>query len=333
MNKYKIGIQNNELGERGGIGTYSQRLCDSLNNLKKDKQGNDVEVEAYQFVGKPQKDTDVISIQYEPGLMPPQNLQYFLQKYTQPIAVTVHHTGYLPQMWGAIDGLHFHSLNQFEDYEEQPWSKRIIPHPALVFPEKDKNELRKKYGLPKDKKILGTFGFITGTGKNLPDTVDSILMQLKDDEFLYLGTAFWKGGDMGRKEHIESVVKKYGKENNFRLDTDFVSSEELNEKMQACDILWAWCAVGPNAKGSQSGIAADMYGSRRKLVVKDSSHYSFIGQQDKVTIGREDPHEFINDVFDVLRKGDLNDTQNPEWLSWDNQAVEYLDYFQELLGE
>jgi len=333
MKKYKIGIQVSSYGDRCGIATYSERLCNALNNLKKDKDGNEVEVEAYQFINKPKKNTDIISLQFEPGLMPPPTMQHMTNTYSQPIVVTVHHIGYLPQMWGLVEGFHFHNVEQFEDYEEQPWNKRVIPHPALVYPNKDKMEIRKKLGLPLDKKIIGTFGFITGTGKNLPETVRHLLNNLSSDEFLYLGTAFWKGGDLGRKEAIEYVVSELGKENQFRLDSEFVSEEELNEKMQACDLLWAWCNVPKHGKGSQSGAVADMYGARRKLIVKDSAHYSFIGQQDKVLVGREDPKDFAIDVLNALRSEDLDDIQDPEWLSWENQAVEYLDFFQEVLGE
>ena len=331
--KYKIGIQVSSYGDRCGIATYAERLTNALNNVKKDKAGNTVSVEAYQFIDKPQKNTDVINIQFEPGVMPPQKLQKLANKNIMPIVATVHHIGYLPQMWTIVDGYHFHNAEQYEDLPDQPWSKRVIPHPCMVFKDKKKKDLRKKLGLPNDKKIMGTFGFITGTGKNLPITVMNIIESMKKDEFLYIGTAFWKGGDFGRRKQLEDLIKEHGMENNCKLDTDFVSDEELNERMQACDLLWAWCNVPKKGKGSQSGIVADMYGARRKLIVKDSAHYSFIGQQDKVLVGREEPHMFARDVLNALRNEDLNDVQDPEWLSWDKQVVEYLDYYQELMGE
>jgi hypothetical protein len=331
MNKYKIGIQCGSIGQRCGIATYSERLMNSLNKLKKDKDGNDVCVESYMFNIKAQKNTDLISIQYEPGLVSPDKLNYIIHKNVKnPCVVTVHHTGYLQSFYDSLDGFVFHSESQTVN---KPWDYKIIEHPALVFPNKDKIELRKKYGLPLDKKILGTAGFIAGTGKELPMTVSCILNEIKDDEFLYLITSFWKGGDLGNKHDILKQIKESGKENQVRLDTDFVSEETLNEKMQACDLLWTWCLVGPNDIGSQSGIAADMYGTRRKLIVKDSAHYSFIGNQDKVEIGRPNPDDFAKDVFNVLRNSNLDDVQEPEWLSWEEKAKEYLSYFQEVLGE
>jgi len=128
-------------------------------------------------------------------------------------------------------------------------------------------------------------------------------------------------------------VEETGKKDQFRMDTDFISEEDLNEKLQACDLLWTWCAVGPNDIGSQSGIAADMYGARRKLIVKDSAHYSFIGSQDKVEVGNADPKKFADDALKLLRTGKLDDVQDPEWLSWNEKAKDYLDYFQQVLGE
>ena len=332
MKEINIGIQVSSLGERCGIYTYASRLNKYLNSTKKDKYNEDIKVNSFMFANKPKAKFDVLSIQYEPGLMQPQVLQWFLNKYDNvPVVITAHHIGYLENFYPILDGIVLHSEDQI--LGEKPWVYRVIPHPALVYPKKDKEKLRKKYNLPLDKKIIGTAGFITGTGKNLPLTVKEILKRLNDDEFLYLITSFWKGGDFGRLHDILSVVKDMGKEKQFRIDTDFVSDEILNEKMQACDLLYAWCQIGPNDKGSQSGIAADMYGSRTKLIVKNSAHYSFIGSQDKVLIGRENPSEFADDVIYALRKEDLNDVQNPEWLSWENQVKEYIDFFQEILGE
>jgi hypothetical protein len=330
MKKYKIGVQCSSIGQRCGIYTYSRRLVKYLNELEEDKNGEEVEVEAYMFDTKVRDGTDLICIQYEPGLVPPQKFQQLLDTYMEPMVVTVHHIGYLHSFYNSLDGFIFHSNDQVE---KKPWDYAVIEHPALVFPKQDKKKLRKKYKLPKDKKILGTAGFIAGTGKNLPITVRAILEELKDDEFLYLTTSFWKGGDMGHKFDIMQQVKESGKEKQFRLDTEFLSPEMLNEKLQACDLLWTWCGVGPNDKGSQSGIAADMYGAYTKLIVKDSAHYSFIGEQDKVEVGRVNPKEFAKDVVNLLRNGDLDDVPDPKWLSWEEKAKDYLDYFQQVLGE
>lgn len=317
-----IGIQISSMGQRCGCFTYATRLNKYLNEL--DDVNSKMFVEKYKN-GK----CDVLSIQYEPGLLPPQKLQWFLQKYTQPIVVTAHHIMGLQQLYPMIDGIVLHDKSQIVG--DEPWNYTVIPHPALVYPEKDKKKLRKKYKLPANKKIIGTMGFICGTGKILPATVQHILNNLKDDEFLYLITSFWKGGDMGRLSEIMDVVKQSGKSKNFRIDTDFVVDEEiLNEKMQCCDLMYAWNNISNAQPGSQSGSAADMYGARVKLVVKQCPHYSFIGKQDKVLVGREKPEEFAEDVLEALRTEDLDDVQNPEHLSWQTLIHQYAEYFKEV---
>jgi len=331
MKKYRIGIQCGSLGERCGIYTYSMRLERYLNKMKEDKNGEKVDVEAYLFNERAKKKTDLINVQYEPGLMQPQKFQNLINRYVvEPIVITVHHIGYLPSFYNAVDGFIFHSEDQVQN---KPMDYATIQHPCLVYEDKDKTKLRKKYGLPLDKKILGTAGFIVGTGKKLPYTVREMLKRMNHDEFLYLTTSFWKAGDLGNKYDIMKAVEESGKEKQFRIDTDFVSDETLNEKLQCCDLLWTWCAVGPNEKGSQSGIAADMYGTRRKLIVKDSAHYSYIGIQPKVEVGRVKPDDFASDTLSLLRNGDLNDVQDPSWLSWEEKVKDYLDYFQLMLGE
>ena len=136
---------------------------------------------------------------------------------------------------------------------------------------------------------------------------------------------------MGRYKDIMDVVKKSGKTNNFKIETDFMASEEiLNEKMQCCDLMYCWNNTTQQSPGSQSGSAADIYGSRVKMIVKNVPHFSFIARQDKVLKGRDDPADFANDVITALRTADLNDVQDPEWLSWEKQIMNYVNYFNEV---
>jgi len=324
--KLKVAIQCSSLGTRCGINTYANRLNESLNKLPN--------VESKMFVEKIRNSPDIICIQYEPGLMPPQKLNSLLQKYVQPVVITAHHIGNLPQFYPLIDGIILHTKSQIlvdnEGKKQEPWSYKIIPHPALVFPEKGKEEMRKKYGLPLDKKIVGTAGFIAGTGKNLPDMIRYILEDLKEDEFLYCITSYWKGGDFGFENQIMKTVKELGVEDRFRIDTEFVTEEILNEKMQCCDLLFAWNRM--DQPGSSSGIAMDMVGARRKTIFKDSFHYDLARSLKGVETGNIDQEKFAKDVLKTLRTKDLSKVPDPEPYDWDNVINEYVDYFNEILG-
>jgi hypothetical protein len=297
------------------------RLIDALNKVEG--------IEAVPFVDKIKGKVDLISLQYEPGLMPPEKLQWFLQKYSQPIVITAHHTGYLPQFYPMVDGFIFHSKTQIAG---DPWNYKIIIHPAMVFPEKGKMEMRKKYGIPLDKKVLGTAGFIAGTGKELPILIGPILEKLKDDEFLYFITSFWKGGDFSALQLLKDAIKEYGKENQVKIDIDFVTDEVINEKIQCCDLLFSWnSSEGP---GGTSGIAMDIIGARRKLIVKAVPHYDEAGKIPGVERGRKPPREFIDDVFKVFRESDLTIVPDPTPYNWDILVKEqYVPYFKEILGE
>lgn len=320
----RVGIQCSSYGQRCGISTYSTRLNNALN-----KAG----VKSHIFIEKPHDDVDIICYQYEPGILHPQVLYAFTRKYIEQLAiVTAHHTRGLGQLYPVLDGVVFHDESQILREEGEPWEGgyRIIPHPALVFPRKDKKKLRKKYGLPEDKLIIGTAGFIAGTGKRLPLILVPLLRYLEDDMYLYFITSMWKAGDLGRYTQIMQVVKRHDKTDSFRIDTEFVDDETLNEKMQACDLLFAWNITGPNDRGSQSGIASDMYGSYTKLIVKDSPHYSFIKRQEGVLVGPQDPVDFAKAVIEAAKKEDLDDVPDPTWLSWDNQVKNYVDFFEEL---
>jgi len=321
----KVGIMCKSYGQRCGISTYSERLNRALN-----KAG----VKSHIFINEPHEDVDIISVQYEPGILHPIVLGNFLTRHkNQKVVVTAHHTRGLGQLFGVIDGIVLHDESQILPTEVPPKNKyRVIPHPALVFPRLDKKEVKKELGLPTDKIIIGTAGFICGTGKRLPVILSHLLELLEDDMFLYFITSFWKGGDMGRYKQISNLVKMYGKENQFRIDIDFKTEEELNKSMQACDLLFAWNITGPNDKGSQSGIASDMYGSYTKLIVKDSPHYSFIKKQKGVLVGPTDPRAFAEAVIKAAKSENLHDVPDPTWLSWDNQVKKYIEYFEEVIG-
>ena len=330
MRILQVSIQNNELGQRGGISTYGDRLCEYLNKTVLKKGKEKIYVKCEQFVNNPLNKPDVINIQYESGMLPPQQLNHLIQKHPEPIVVTAHHMGLLPQFYPLLDGVVVHSKDQLET--EEPWNYTVIPHPALIFPKKDKEELRVRYNLPTDKKILGTAGFIAGTGKKLPEIVELMLKKLKKDEFLYLTTSFWKGGDFGFADRIDKVVKELGKEDNFRMDTDFVSEEELNEKLQCCDLLFAWNNM--DGAGSNSGMSQDMAASHVKTIVKKSHHYGFTGSIKGVEVGRPKMKDFVNDTLKLFRSDKLDkDMPDMTPYSWETLSQQYAEYFLEVLGE
>ena len=319
-----IAVQCGSLGDRCGINTYANRVVNYLNKIDG--------VNAFTFKNKLRKSqkVDLINVQYEPGVCPPQMLNYLIHTYTQPIVVTCHFTGpnQLPSFYAILDGIIFHSENQIVG---EPWGHTVIKHPAMVFPEKGKEKMRKKYGLPLDKKIIGTMGFIAGTGKVLPSMIEYILRDIKDDEFLYCMTSFWKGGDFSATSEINKIVKRLGKESQFRIDTDFVPIEELNEKMQTCDLLFSW--NNSTMPGGNSGAAMDMIGARRKVIVKDAPHYYEALNIEGVLKGRQKQEDFAKDVLNALRNEDLDNVPDPEPYSWEVLIKKQLDYFYEILGE
>ena len=324
MGRFKVGIQCSSIGHRCGIYTYSQRVEEYLNK-------NDVDT--VMFANKCREDCDIINIQYEPGLIPPTptndgrtSLVELIDMFTQPIVVTVHHTGAIPQFYDKVDGLIFHNKNQIIG---KPWNSVTIPHAALVYPKQDIKSLRKKYGIPEDKKVLGTAGFIAGTGKHIPEMAEYLLENIKDDEFLYFITSFWKGGDFGYTDMVNDVVSKYNKKDNFKIDTEFVPSNILNEKMQCCDFMFTWNdSVAP---GGTSGIAMDMLGAHKRIIVKDAPHYDTAKDIEGVLIGRQDQKEFAEDTLNAFRNEDLTKVPKIDDYSWDNVIKKQIEYFEQWL--
>ena len=102
--------------------------------------------------------------------------------------------------------------------------------------------------------------------------------------------------------------------------------------MQCCDLLFAWNKF--DHPGSNSGIGMDMLGARRKLIVKDSNHYGFVGGIKGVEKGRPKMEDFVEDVFKLFRSKKLDkNIPNPEKISWQVLAEQYALYYLEILGE
>ena len=318
----KVAIQCSSYGERCGINSYTNRLANALS-----KKGVEVDV----FINRPLIEPDIISIQYEPGIMPPPRLKALLDRFVEPVVLTAHHTNGLDDFYPMLDGVVLHDETQILN-RKKPWDYVIIPHPGIMYPKKDKDKLRIRLKLPRDKTIIGTAGFITGTGKRLPSLLEELLIRLEDDQFLYFITSMWKAGDMGREREMRRIIKKYDKEDQVRIDTEFVTEKMLNNKMQACDLLFAWNAMPPNMCGGQSGIASDMYCSYTKLIARQACHFNFILSCDKVIAGRPNPNEFAEDVISLAKdKKELNNIQDPSFLSWDKQVEKYIEYFEQFL--
>jgi hypothetical protein len=339
------------LGHRCGIATYSHRFADALQH-----NGHQVKL----FVDKLRFfNPDIIAPQYEPGMLHPQMLIKLSQQYSDVMVPTIHHSNHIEHFSVLVDGMVLHDKSQIQPPNQlypqgqpEPYEYTIIPHPAMVYPKKDKTQLREKYKLPADKKILGTMGFIAGTGKNLPMTVNEIYHRLdKKNEFLYLNTSFHRIGDMGRLKQIEQVVGGFTKNDYIsfnkglfngnreyihwfdggRIDVSFVPDYEMNEKMQLCDLLYAYNMTSPQTYGSTSGIAMDMLGSGVKTIVKNTPHFKTATDIGAVSARRQ-PDLFADDVINLLRNDDeLKNIPDVSKYSWDNLVNEFVTYYESLV--
>ena len=263
---------------------------------------------------------------------PVQDIKRLLAYLQKPTVIEHHNTMFSKMVDGDANGNIFHA----------PWNIpngwmsdfKIIPTPCLVFPNKDKYKLREKYGLPVDAKILGTGGFMFGHWKRWLDLTHTILKKLEDNEFLYLATSPWIEGDGGTVKAIRKLARKLGKQDQLKVEEEFVDDVTLNERFQCCDLLFVWNGtIERNWIFSTSGIGGDLYGARRRLVIQDVPHYKLIAGKKGVVVAPFELEPFVARLLEELRTGNLDETTEPEWLSWDNIVRNFIDYFKEILEE
>jgi 23S rRNA U2552 (ribose-2'-O)-methylase RlmE/FtsJ len=99
--------------------------------------------------------------------------------------------------------------------------------------------------------------------------------------------------------------------------------------MQCCDLLFSW--NNSLAPGSNSGIAMDMMGAHRKVIVKDVPHYHTPANIPNVLKGRINQKDFAQDVINALRNEDLTKVADISKYSWDALIKDVIAYYEEFL--
>lgn len=320
----KIGIICPELGLRGGISTFSYRLGRYL------KQAG---CEVVYGINDIREAVDVKIIEYEPGIYPTVNLKKYLEEHKdEPIILEFHNTVQAKMLAKLAHFSIFHAEHSIP--EDWPGHYKLIPHPALVYPEKDKDILRRKFNLPREKRILGTGGFLHGIWKGWHTVLEPLLRNLDSDEFVYFATSAWIEGDGGVIGMFRHIARKLGKTAQFRVESDFMPDEIVNERYQACDMLFAWNSTPPNYIYSSSGLICDLYGARRHVVVRDIPHHWHLRGLKGVTMAPTEVDDFVDVVLKCFRdEKKLNERPEPEHLSWEVLIKEWIDYAEFVMSQ
>lgn len=326
-----------------GIAMFTEHLANSLK-----KYGHDVfvynnNIDQRELLESLIKDKiEVLNIQYEESLFPKrQNFIDILKEIRKlgiKIIIIPHcEDTFIDEISNLVDKyiylkppVYLKKLDKFV----------LIPHPVPVFEylKNSRDLLRNKYGFVSDDKILITTGFLLHT-KEIAEILDLLVPFLKSDpkikvQLITPFTTRFPEHCMREYKKIVDVIKKSSIEKRITLITDFVSHEELAERISLSDLGYQWFKVNTY---STSGAAREYISSRTPLVICASSHYHDLRKGVVKTDFNKDV--FVKSIITVLNDKKLLDQLKIEQeesyneFNYDKLILNHIKVFKDCLKQ
>lgn len=253
--------------ERCGIAEYGRQLDMAM-------LANDLVVEPCDFDDfGPERVSpgSVVFVHFEPALVPVGFLTKLAETKARGGYVVVCCHYYAPTVFSQVA---LRTVDRFvvhRRYEGLSHPKFIeVPLGCPVYDVVEGHTaLRQKYGLPSDKKILTTLGFLT-PWKKIPDLVKTFLEQAPKDVFFQVVTPRPFSGD-GAAEEAATRDAVAGSEDRVFFSTEFRSERELLDRVRASTLGVLYHS---QHTGSVSAATKQFVSARTPLVATTSSHAS-----------------------------------------------------------
>ena len=209
-------------------------------------------------------------MQHEFGIVDSRQLRAFCENRRCPV-ILVAHTGGVSQFSAYVDG--FISLNPqvLNDVDRPLWHK---PLPSFLAPERPtRTDLRLELGLPPDRVIIGSSGFMLGH-REVPAILEKILPEaMRNNWLIYLALPRHSGTNERLWRAIGDIGQRYP--DWLTHVSDFLPPLELSRRLKACDLLWCYTSLSDEVAYS-IGVIADQYGSGTRIVsVSRNAHLPY----------------------------------------------------------
>jgi hypothetical protein len=202
----------------------------------------------------------------------------------------------------------------------------VLPHPGWQKPLLDRSKLKETFGWSAYDCVIGTNGFISRSRQ-----FDQIVMRLIDfavDNNVLIFVACPRHGSHDRRpgyrvqdEFLQSLSQSFPK--HLHLEQRFLDQESLNERLQACDLLWCWTSGHSLPYGS--GTCSDQYGSGTRLVATNKRQHSQVFGLPNVVLGATDLDDFVMTLKTELLAKHF-ERHDPSPLSWKNFSIALRDF-------
>lgn len=317
----KVSIFCPEYGLRGGISSFTERLRLAMKN-----KGVETKINISKFPNE----GDIILVQYHPAIIDHKELYLKIRESNIPVIIHFHDTTFAEEFEYEANGYIFMAKHVIPEN----WSDReyiIFRPPGISGKQVNKKEMRKKYGIPEEKFVIGTAGFLTRGWKAWSDILDYLIKNLDvNREFLYFVTSPYSTGDGGMSKIIKNIAKHYKKDESVKINEDFSEDEIFWEKLNTVDAFFLWNNTNVDYNRQISAIASDLYNVGRHLIIQDIPHYSFLKNDSGISwIKTTDGKIFIDNLYKIIRSEKVRQTPKikPEY-TWNGSIDSYIKFLE-----
>jgi len=209
-----------------------------------------------------------------------------------------------------------------------------------VFEAQDRQVMRKKYGLPREGILIGSFGFIA-PWKQIDyffcGYLAPLLAKRRDVFVQLLHSGYPKSPGLTARtmENIQDSIREFGIYDQVFTCWEYLEKDEINERLQALDVGYIWGRA--ESKGS-SAVTKEFIAARCPLIVPESPHYADL-TQGLVKVPPGDASVFLKWLMDVaedealLERLQREQRQNYERYNYQRVAEEHRKVYDTCLTE
>jgi hypothetical protein len=269
----------------------------------------------------PNTDADVVLLWFHSDLMGHDDVLALSGETDRALALFVHSSG-AESALDAIDGLLAMSPDLAPLHAPLP---HVFACPATPEPLLDRVALRQRLGLPTDKRVLGTCGFLRFE-REFEEIAARLVPHAEERGwFVQITTSPWHIDSPGVIKELERIREEHPA--SFGFEYRHLDEAELIHRMQACDLLWCWTRAPSSPYAS--GVVATQYASGTRLFVADKlQHEQVLGLPNTVR-GPATLGEF---VAALVAEADAQrfDRHDPEPVSWAGVVPDLMRWLEEV---
>ncbi|MFL4907729.1 hypothetical protein ACJ6WF_32130 [Streptomyces sp. MMS24-I2-30] len=253
---------------------------------------------------------DVVLLQHHEELMPDAEILRILRGTRRPVVVFKHSAG-ADTPAAAVTGFVAMSRGLLPATGGVP--TLCFPHPATTPSHlSDRTSLRRRFSLPADARIVGTSGFLKFDRELVPLLRELLPRAERLDWVVQLLTSPWRLPSPGLLEQIAEL----GEHHHGRLIHvhEHLDAEELNLRLQACDLLWCWTRA-PSAHYA-SGVVSRHYASGSRMVVAQKHQHGHVLGLPNVVAAAATLPGFVDDLTAEMTRRRTS-RHDPRPVSWE----------------